>query len=209
MCSFLLFSAASCDALYNIAQVDFNFCSLFYIISFRRKSFIQTPQSQLMKNSCKFKYATWRFHSAVSSSRFHSFILSHARSSPHIFPRPCYLLCINATTRPSHSTTQRSKKKEAQKSCRWVIVMVTYTRYTQKYKKRPFNTVNVRQCSMICKKYRDCFFSSFFFYFTFCLGPFLLPVIDGISKLRALAKKHRKNSGLCFVFDLYYVLMIQ
>lgn len=33
--------------------------------------------------------------------------------------------------------------------------MVTYTRYTQnkvQRRKRPFNTVNVRQCSMICEK---------------------------------------------------------
>lgn len=87
---------------------------------------------------------------------------------------------VNADTRVRFS--------EEQKSCRWVIVMVTYTRDTpEKTKKNEWgiikkngsrhdvmmgrcamrgwdlpssNTVNVRQCSMICEeKYRDCFHS--------------------------------------------------
>lgn len=125
----------------------------------------------------------------------HSFFLSCSIFSAY-FSSPMPFMCIN-TTRSSHSMEQR-KKKRRKKSCRWVIVMVTYTRYTQNIlPERPFNTVNVRQCSMICKKFRDCFF----FLFSSLLSALALfhSPPDNISSSVPFAKKKEQETqlGLC------------
>lgn len=89
---------------------------------------------------------SWIFHANLNAATWRSFF-----NKNETFPvaalhsicaafLPMPLFCIN-TTRLLRS--KRKDERDAKKSCRWVIVMVTYTRYTQKCIRRPFNTVNV------------------------------------------------------------------
>lgn len=141
----------SCDALYNTAQVDFNSAEKSCINTSNLNSWIFHANLNVLPEDF-IKKAT------VSSSL--SPLFSILQSSPHF----AHAICVN-----QHDTVSLSRKKEAQKekSCRWVIVMVTYTRYTQNIRhgreRRPFNTVNVRQCSMIWKKAMRLFFSRRYF----------------------------------------------
>lgn len=189
-CAAFYYSVPPCDALYNISQVDFNFCSLFHFIS--PKELYKHLNPQLMKNSCKFKCATWRFHFDVSSSRFHSFILSHARSSPHIFS---FFLAhaIYVYQRDDTVVSFHGAKKEAQKSCRWVIVMVTYTRYTQNIRKDLSIRLMFGNVQWSVKKSIEIVFFVFLSV-TFCLGPFSLPRHRWYQQKLAKKYTHRKTT---------------
>lgn len=98
-----------------------------------------------MNFSCKFKCATWRFIKQFPVA----FSLHSSHSSIFSAFRP--FMWIN-TTRSSPHGGAASREEWKNRADEWLFGNIHQIHPKYKTQQRPFNTVNVRQYSMICEK---------------------------------------------------------